>query len=677
MTSRKAHLPRYVATAVAVLLGLVVQVGALLNWTTDLDRTANPLGYASNFFDSQARALMDGHLWVPLGSLGIEGFHVDGHEYMYFGLFPALLRIPVLWTTPEFDGRLTVASMLLAYIVFATTTSRLMWLVRDHFRGADEPVRGREAALLSAVLFLCLGGTSLTFNASLPWVYHEVYAWAVALAVGCAYWLLRVQLSPEPRTIAWLLGFVLALVLTRTPGGFAVGLATLALGGWILSGRHARARRRTGAVILLGGVACLGIGIAVNMAKFGHPFMFPLEDQSWTELNAHRREALRVNGGTITGLQFFTTGLYNYFRPDGIRFVDYFPWVTFPAEPARAVGSAFIDQSYRTGSVTAFMPLSLIMALASVPLLALPAVRAKAKVVWLPLVTMVLITGPIMNYGYYAYRYTCDIVPALVVGTIVTGVVLARATLHARAVLSVALVAVVATGAAYSTTAHLLVGFQTAAFTAPGPTLTRYLSIQEDLSPGAQARLTTVSDDAPAERATADTIHIQGDCDALYVETGEDADRWALAERRSAVVVARLDPDFRSSSAIIVTIGTQPRRWVRLQTNDDGQARIVLQHEDGPWYGPWFEVLPPYEIRIGVRDLPEWGYAEVWSTPGGYVGFVRSFSWGSDWVRRPIPIEVSLGGTAELSRRGIELEEERGVTPLTCKRILADHTDHG
>lgn len=677
MTSRKARVPRFVATAVAVLLGMVVQVGALLNWSTEVDRTANPLGYASNFFDAQARALMDGHLWVPPGSLGIEGFHVDGHEYMYFGPFPALLRIPVLWTTSEFDGRLTVISMLLAYIVFAVMTSRLLWLVRDHIRGADEPVRRREAALLSAVLLLCLAGTSLTFNASLPWVYHEVYAWAVALAIGCAYWLLRVQLSPEPRAIAWLLGFVLAMVLTRTPGGFAVGLATIALGAWILSGRHREARRLVGAAILVGGVGCLGIGIAVNMAKFGHPFMFPLEDQSWTELNAHRREALRVNGGTITGPQFFTTGLFNYFRFDGIRFVDYFPWVTFPAEPARAIGSAFIDQSYRTGSVTAFMPLSLLMALASIPLLALASVRAKAKVVWLPLVTLVLITGPIMNYGYYAYRYTADIVPALVIGTIVTGVVLSLVTQHARAALAGALVAVVASGAVYSTAAHLLVGFQTAAFTAPGPTLTRYLAIQEELSPDAQARLTTVSDEPPSARASADTIHIEGDCDALYVETGEDADRWALAERRSAVVVARLDPDFRSSSSIIVTIGTQPRNWVRLQTNDDGQARIVLQHEDGPWYGPWFEVLPPYEIRIGVRDRPEWGYAEVWSTPGGYVGFVRSFSWSSDWVRRPIPIEVSLADRTQLASRGIELEEERGVTPLTCKRILASATDDG
>ncbi|MCW2736535.1 MAG: hypothetical protein JWN97_1179 [Nocardioides sp.] len=676
MTAGSDRVHRTATCAVALLVGAVVQVGALLNWSTDLDRTANPLGYASNFFDFQARALMDGHLWVAPGSLGIEAFQVDGREYMYFGPFPALLRIPVLWTTSEFDGRLTVVSMLLAYAIFATMTTRLLWLVRDVVRGSGEPVTGREGAVLGTVLALCLAGTSLTYNASLPWVYHEVYAWAVALALGCAYWMVRVQIDPRRWTIGWLIAFDLALVLTRTPGGFAVCLGTVAIGVWWASGRGTRPLRRVGAVLVAGGLACLGAGVAVNMAKFGHPFLFPLEDQVWTQLNEHRREALAANGGTITGPQFFTTGLLTYFRLDGIRFVDYFPWVTFPAEPARAVGSAFIDQSYRTGSVTAFMPLLLIMALASVPWLMRTSAKPRTLVLWVPVLSMVLVTGAIMNYGYYAYRYTGDIVPALVVGSVVTGVLLARVLQRVRASVVTASVTLLALGTAYSTGAHLLVGFQAAAFTSPGPALARYLATQEDISPGAQARLTTVGQGPPSERGAPDAIHVQGSCDALYVETGEDADRWLLAERRSVVVTARLDPDFTASSSIIVTIGTEPRRWIRLQTNDDGQARVVLQHEEDPWYGPWFDVLPPYEIRIGVRDLPEWGYAEVGSNPGGYVGFTRSFSWSEDWVRQPIPIEVTVDDTADLAERGIHVEPEAGVTPPTCRRILGDYSAH-
>ena len=123
----------------------------------------------------------------------------------------------------------------------------------------------------------------------------------------------------------------------------------------------------------------------------------------------------------------------------------------------------------------------------------------------------------------------------------------------------------------------------------------------------------------------------------------------------------------------VVTIGTEPKRWVRLQTNNDGEARIVLQHEDDSWFGPWFEVPPPYEIRIGVRDLPEWGYAEVASTPGGFVGYTRSFSWSADWVRRPIPIEVTLDDRGQLESRGIYLESATGITPPACDRILADY----
>ena len=68
--------------------------------------------------------------------------------------------------------------------------------------------------------------------------------------------------------------------------------------------------------------------------------MFPLQDQVFTGLNAHRREVLAENGGTLAGPQFFPSALVNYFRLDGIRFTGYFPWVSFPAEPARGVRRA-------------------------------------------------------------------------------------------------------------------------------------------------------------------------------------------------------------------------------------------------------------------------------------------------------------------------------------------------
>ena len=85
-------------------------------WDYGLDplRAALPSRIFSNFFDTQAESFLRGDLAVPTGSLGIEGFRHDGHEYTYFGPLPAILRLPVAARTQSLDGRLTAPSMLLA-----------------------------------------------------------------------------------------------------------------------------------------------------------------------------------------------------------------------------------------------------------------------------------------------------------------------------------------------------------------------------------------------------------------------------------------------------------------------------------------------------------------------------------------------------------------------------------
>ena len=320
------------------------------------------LGYAANFFEAQADAFLDGRINVPAFVMGIEGFVIDGRTLMYFGPFPALLRIPVLQVTDDFNGQMTVASMLLAWLVFAVFTTRLVWLVRKAVLGPDDVVTTRQAVLAGIFLAGITGGTTLTFDASLPWVYHEVYLWQTALVVAAAYWLVRLGVRPTGRGVAWLAVVAVGAVLTRTTGGWGVCLGAVALGVWMLRGRSFAGARRFGLVIAAGLVP-LAVGVTFNMLKFGHPYLFPLQDQVWTTLNQHRRFALEANGGTITGAQFFTSSFVTYFDPAGIRFVGYFPGSPCPRE--RSGTGAVIDQSYRTGSVTAFMPLWLLMALAA------------------------------------------------------------------------------------------------------------------------------------------------------------------------------------------------------------------------------------------------------------------------------------------------------------------------
>ena len=53
-----------------------------------------------NFYDAQARALLAGHWDVPARALFFEGFRIHGKTYTYFGVWPAMLRMPFLELFP-------------------------------------------------------------------------------------------------------------------------------------------------------------------------------------------------------------------------------------------------------------------------------------------------------------------------------------------------------------------------------------------------------------------------------------------------------------------------------------------------------------------------------------------------------------------------------------------------
>jgi len=85
----RASMRRFVvAVVVGVGVAAIPYLWVLCDlWTgsPSLLRTAWSNGYASNFYDLQARALLHGHLYVANGALAGEAFLHDGHQYTYFG----------------------------------------------------------------------------------------------------------------------------------------------------------------------------------------------------------------------------------------------------------------------------------------------------------------------------------------------------------------------------------------------------------------------------------------------------------------------------------------------------------------------------------------------------------------------------------------------------------------
>ena len=232
---RRAAIVAVAATAVPYLWVLTDL------WTSSpsLLRTQN--GYASNFYDLQARAMLAGRLSVPQGSLGIEAYIHDGRTYTYFGLFPSLLRIPVLLVTHSLDGQLTALSMLAAWLVTALFGSLLIWRVRVMTR-SGVPLATTETVALGATVAAITGGSVLVFLAANPNVFSEDLAWSVAVTVGSLFALLGVLERPSTRRIVFSGLLILAASLTRAPTGYACVIGAVLVSIWFASGQSGAER---------------------------------------------------------------------------------------------------------------------------------------------------------------------------------------------------------------------------------------------------------------------------------------------------------------------------------------------------------------------------------------------------------------------------------------------------
>ncbi len=666
--------------ALSSILGLAVggfaYAAILLDFGWSPTRTAIQLRYASNFFDLQADALLQGRLDVAPGSLGIEGFVVDGRTFMYFPPFPALVRLPVMLVTRAFDGYLTVASMALAWLVFAIFAARLLWLVRSLIH-PDLAVSRLEAFGMGVLLAAISGGTVLTFDASLPWVYHEVYLWSAATVIGTLYWLIRATARPSTWTIGWTGAFALAAVLTRTTGGLAVCGAIVLAALW--AARRARKPgqqfRITRPVVLLAaaGLGPMLAGITLNLAKFKHPYMFPLELQVWSQVNEHRREALIANGGTITGPQFLPTTLRAYFAPNGLRFTDYFPWVSLPAKAPAPVGDVVFDQTYRTASVTATTPLLLALALVGTWFVLRRLRTPVGRLLTPSLVGAAAVGGGVLMYGYLSNRYTSEFVPYLTMGTAVAAGWLLPTLPQRRVGIRRGAIAALVVLTAYSIAVQMALGYREASVVGGGAQLHGFLTRQTNLSGGpgsGQAAMVARVDALPTDAPT-DTLAIVGPCDSLFLATGDTYNPWALVESQPLVFDVTAPRDLGYGTIPLATVAGTIERQVNLQTRDDNHVRLVVTEPNSVVAGPWVGVYPGTSIRVGLSIRSELGHVEVSSLPGGHVALIPWTRIDADWVILPgiVTVSPALDDAAQALRMTIRRAK---ATPLPlCERLAA------
>ena len=609
----------------------------------------------SEFYDQQAHSLLRGHFAVNSDYLGIEAFTVGGSSNIYQGPVPAVLRIPIIAIFGHsLDGRLTQLSMLAGFIVAVVFAARLHWQVRQTLR-PDAPLSKLELFLVGLLTFAIAGGSTLLFEASRAWVYHEALIWGAAFALAAIDSMLAFTRRPSLLRLFWTALFAMCCVMSRASVGMGpiVGLGLLFAGSlavviarrwpgkawnlvlWLAppplavdaddnssivedstprvasaestqdAGAITSRRRSMSPLWLLSATAAPAVIYAiVNYIKFESLFSIPFWGQRFSEIDPARQEFLRANGGTMFGLKFSPTTALHYLRPDAIEFTGHFPFVDFPKFPGTVVGNTVFDLIDRSSSVPTAM--TLLTVLSIVGLVAIFRPRSwKSPSRWAPLRVPVLAAGAaaatIIPFGYIANRYLTDFIPFLAIAAAVGLQALmpwlTRGANRSWQRVAIGGVVALALFGAWVNFGLSLNYQRLWSYNLDPPIVADYLTFQNNMGGIGPVQRVGSGSPLPDGIGHSGALVVVGDCDAMYLSDGLPLNvvkrsPWNAVEQTRAAGHLDLEVTFTNEQ-----VGTR----VPILAFEDSPATLIAEYVEGGKI--MFEFNDPSENLI-VRGLP-------------------------------------------------------------------------
>jgi hypothetical protein len=159
----------------------------------------------SGAYDSQAEHFLRGNVDVDADAIGHEAMIVNGKTRMYFGPFPAFLRIPLNLVYPAGHGKWSRLSGfcagILALFAFAG-------LVRTALGSSPLSPRARNWLGNACVIGFALGSPLLLLLGNLS-IYNEAIIWGLALSLAALLFAFRSRQAEGKALTRALLGFSL------------------------------------------------------------------------------------------------------------------------------------------------------------------------------------------------------------------------------------------------------------------------------------------------------------------------------------------------------------------------------------------------------------------------------------------------------------------------------------
>ncbi len=386
-------------------------------------------------FNSMAEHLLAGRFDIDPDAIDAEGFDVDGRTVSYFGIFCALLRIPLV-LLPGFERTdITWWSCLAAVLLATWFQLRAIALVWD-----EQSSQRQTWLAIGLMITVVLGSQHIQFLR--PSIYQEIIDWAFAQSMAFVFLTMRGLTTTrgfDRSTLCWMAiccGFAL---LTRVT--FGIGLYA-AFGIFLL----ARGRPRTWAVpacILLIFAVMTGI---VNEGRWASPFTFADFNRYDLSLDAEPGRLGRLAAyGTFSpervwlGLNYYFFPIWVWIRSDGhVLFAE--SQATLMDAMELPPGSFFLTDPFLLGlaaigvgaAIRDRVRVALLLGLCAPPVLMLCAISMahRYRMEFYPLLFLAAL------FGLAAYRNRTVATPffrALIIGSVVVGI----AASHAMAVLSV------------------------------------------------------------------------------------------------------------------------------------------------------------------------------------------------------------------------------------------------
>jgi hypothetical protein len=259
----------------ALVLTYAIVFATFAWFTTYGTGTFFDLEWLSASYDSLASSLLRGEADVDSESISFEGLKRDGKTFMYFGPFPALLRVVLNAIFPAHAGLWGRVSCFLAAslsaVVFGMVVVRTLRL--------NESLESRTRVAVAALLILSFSlGTPLLYLASCGRIFHEASLWALFGGLLALYGILLLCTGTE-RPLLGRAVFSVALavaLLSRITFAVPICLAAPVVFLWRITSEPGGAARAAFLRLAVMIPAAFGAVFQLwyNYERFGSPFVF-------------------------------------------------------------------------------------------------------------------------------------------------------------------------------------------------------------------------------------------------------------------------------------------------------------------------------------------------------------------------------------------------------------------